>query len=203
MNIWKTGCVVAVVAAAGLGGMGAPLAIAQQQQAPERSLSEIDWPDAEADAIRDGTEPILPGRADARRLQFSARQLQDASDLTIPLLMPRSLLESNRRNQLDEPLSLESALNDYSAEAKLAPRSYLVQGTRVVFETASAVPADPVPADVYVEKTLYGVEATFERYGAVYSITIFCADPEGDPECAEEARVRGLVSDMTLATQTR
>ncbi len=134
-------------------------------------------------------------------MQFGPAQLARAEGLEIPLLMPKSLLAANRRNQLDEPLTLDSDENYYSSEAKLAPRSYLVSGTRVVFEIKGGVKPEPTVSEISVELAEWGVEATFERYGAMYSISIYCARPQEDPECTDEARVRELADDMVLATK--
>lgn len=176
---------------------------AQAEQTPERKLAPIDWPKAEADAAARRPVPIESGQSPRGvLLQFSPAQLARAGDLEIPLLMPKSLLDMNRRNQLDVPLTLESDKTNYSSEAQLAPRSYLVSGTRVVFEIKGGVKAAP-PAtdDVYVEIADWGVEATFERYGAMYSISIYCAQPQTDPECTQEDRVRELAAEMVLATK--
>lgn len=181
---------------------GAAPARAQSEQAPDRKLAPIDWPEAEADAARRPPEKIQAGRAPAGvLLQFSPAQLARAEGLEIPLLMPKSLLEANRLNQLDEPLTLDSDVNNYTSEAKLAPRSYLVSGTRVVFEIKGGVKPDPTQSEVSVEVAEWGVEATFERYGALYSISVYCARPQEDPECAKEDKVRALASEMVLATE--
>lgn len=171
------------------------------QQEPERKLAPIDWPKAEADAARRGVEPLEAGRERAGIfLHFSPAQLARAENLNIPLLMPKSLIQANRRNQLDEPLTLISDETNYSSEAKLAPRNYVVSGTQVVFEIPGGVKPVEAPSDVYVEFADWGIEATFERYGALYSIAIYCAAPQSDPECTQEDKVRALAGEMVLAT---
>lgn len=186
-------------------GLSAAIAAAAALAAPAsaQELSTIDWEAVDRDARAQGLESGRPSRS----VGFTSFEgVGDSADnLTIPVLLPQPLIEAGRRNQLDQPLELLAGVNNYSAEAQNAPRSYLVQGTRVFFESVPAVgdegADDPAPAtqEVVLTRTLYGVEASFERYGAVYSVTIFCADPARDPECAEDSTIRFLAAQMILA----
>lgn len=168
-----------------------------QDAVPPGENSEIDWEQVRRDAEAQGLDTGDPREG----LGFTSFEGVggDASELRIPVLLPSSLIEAGRLNQLDEPLQLTASVNTYSAEAVDAPRSYLITGTRIVFDGVAPAEGQQTSGELFVEISVYGVEASFERYGAVYSITIFCADPRTDPECTEEDTARRLASEMILA----
>ncbi len=168
-----------------------------QQSAPRPVIGSVDWEAADADARALGIEGARPAQSPTVTAAVGGRA--NASGLRVPLLLPTSLIEAGRLGQLDEPLRLVAETFSYTAEAKAAPRSYLVQGTRYIFEVDEVEFDATAPVgEVYVERLEYGIEASFERYGVLYSVTIFCADPVGDEECAEEDTVRRLASEMAL-----
>lgn len=168
-----------------------------QELVPSGQLGEIDWEAVERDAAAAGLESGRPQRSDG--LTTFEDGGAAAANLTIPVLLPSSLVAAGRLNQLDQPLELIASRNAYSAEAANAPRSYVVQGTRVFFEDDGAAIDEQAAADLSINRLEYGVEVSFERYGAVYTVTIFCADPVRDPECAGDTRIRQLASEMSLA----
>lgn len=173
-----------------------------QSNAPvaEPTISSIDWEAARRDAARQGVENPVAGGDDGQ-LSFGGESDSPTNELAIPLLAPRSLIEASRLGQLDAPMRLIARENDYSLLAENAPRQYQIQGTQIVFRTANsgAVDLSRPPSPPEIEFLEYGVELSFERYGAVYSITIYCAEPRHDPECAEERRVRGFFGEMVFA----
>lgn len=189
-----------VLAAAALalsgGAGGLERAFAQETVSPGANV-EIDWEQVRRDAEAQGLDTGDPREG----LGFTSFEGVggDVSQLQIPVLLPSSLVEAGRLNQLDEPLQLTASVNTYSAEAVDAPRSYLITGTRVVFDGEQPPESQETASEVFVDNSVYGIEASFERYGAVYSITIFCADPRNDPECVEEDTIRRLAEEMRLA----
>jgi hypothetical protein len=55
-----------------------------------------------------------------------------------------------------------------------------------------------IPTDgVVIEHTEFGLDASFSRFGAAYSISLECADPT-DRRCIDDAFVRGLISRLTV-----
>lgn len=170
-----------------------------------RGVSTIDWEAARRDAQAQGLDSPRPERAGrSGLLSFGGGAESSARQLLIPLLLPASLTAASRAGETDAPMALTARVDDYSAEVKDTPRSYLIVGQRVFFETegAGAPPAEPqAPVDedaMFVEQLEYGVELSFERYNAVYSITILCSLPRVDPECAREDRVRELAREMAF-----
>lgn len=175
----------------------------QEEQGVTRTLSPIDWPRVQSEAAEAGAPNVAPGGGGLASFEGSGRN--SADNLQLPVLLPSSLIAANEAGELDEPLELLARTNDFSAEAKRGPRSYLIQGTRYVFQApeGAAEPAPEVQAEeasdpVTVEKSEYGISATFQRYGAVYTIEIFCALPPADAECNDEAKVRELAAEMTF-----
>ncbi|MEM9726677.1 MAG: hypothetical protein AAF909_14625 [Pseudomonadota bacterium] len=166
-------------------------------EAASRSLNQVDWAAAQRDAQAAGVAQVAPGGG---LLSFEGTGRASADNLQIPVLIPRSLIEASRDGALDQPMELLARTNDYSVEARIAPNSFLISGTRVVFETDAEIRrAIPAVEEVYVEPNEYGITASFERYGAVYTIEIFCPLPTADPLCLEETRVRTLAAEMTFA----
>lgn len=160
-------------------------------------LAPIDWDAVERDAEEAGVFTADP-REGATLSTFEGGGAA-FSGLSIPVLLPSSIIEAGQFNQLDEPLEVVARRHDYSAEAKIAPRSYQITGTRFVFDTAEGAVESDEPSNIFVEQAVYGMEASFERYGAFYTITIYCADPVNDPECVDEARARALAEEMIIA----
>lgn len=195
----KAGVAAALIALAG--GLSAIFGDQAETQTtaptPRPGTLEVDWGEAERDGASTGrsARPQETETVDAVTGGDAA-----AVELEMPLLMPTSLIEAGRAGQLDQPLKLISEKLYYSAEAKAAPRSYLIQGTRYVFDVdeVDEVGAEIDPTQASIENLEYGIEATFQKYGVVYSVSIFCADPNNDPQCSEEDTVRRLVSEMTL-----
>lgn len=56
-----------------------------------------------------------------------------------------------------------------------------------------------IPGDgIVIEHTEFGLDASFNRFGAAYSISLECADPVGDKRCADDAFIRGLVARLIV-----
>lgn len=183
-----------ILGAAALAMVGTP---GLADEPPPGDLSPIDWNSVEQDAEREGVYTARP--QEGATLSTFEGGGAAFSGLSIPVLLPASLIEAGQLNQLDEPLALVARRHDYSAEAKIAPRSYQITGTRFVFDAPEGGEPSDAASEVFVEGAVYGIEASFERYGAFYTITIYCADPGRDPVCTEETRVRELAAEMAIA----
>jgi hypothetical protein len=54
-----------------------------------------------------------------------------------------------------------------------------------------------MPTDgLVIEAGEAGLDVDFNRFGAAYSLSIQCDEPEGDKRCSDQAYVRGLVDRM-------
>ncbi|HEV7352633.1 MAG TPA: hypothetical protein VGN74_05845 [Brevundimonas sp.] len=62
--------------------------------------------------------------------------------------------------------------------------------------TAVRAPGVDRPQDVQVERTEYGVDVAFSRYGAVYSVSFICTAPNG-ASCSE-AEATGFAASLVL-----
>jgi hypothetical protein len=55
-----------------------------------------------------------------------------------------------------------------------------------------------IPVDgIVIERTEVGMDASFRRFGAAYSISLECADPT-DFRCTDEAFIRGLIARLMV-----
>jgi len=55
------------------------------------------------------------------------------------------------------------------------------------------------PDALRVSATEFGQVASFNRYGAAYSVTLECDDPQTDPRCADDVLVRRLARSLVIA----
>lgn len=58
-----------------------------------------------------------------------------------------------------------------------------------------AAPAAPTLENVVIERVEYGVDVSFTRFGAVYNVSIDCAQPETDFNCSD-AGARALIAQL-------
>lgn len=58
-----------------------------------------------------------------------------------------------------------------------------------------APPAAPTLENVVIERVEYGVDVSFTRFGAVYNVSIDCAQPETDFNCSD-AGARALIAQL-------
>lgn len=183
----------------------APLAVAQDA-APtvERGLSDVDWDKVREDVMRLGAFGAVPASG---RGAIGFSDLERTGDSTnVPVLLPKSLVRRSRLNTMAEPVRLSLKENRYSATCRTDSRSYLVQGTRIVFsnDATAAIPTtlnDDLPsalANALVDETDYGVELSFELYGVVYSVGVFCDDPTTDAACQSDGLARSLAAEMSF-----
>lgn len=69
-----------------------------------------------------------------------------------------------------------------------APGEATAVRSREATARPAAPPAPPAPTlqDVAIERTEYGLDISFVRFGAVYNMAIACDAPETDPRCSDE-----------------
>lgn len=60
----------------------------------------------------------------------------------------------------------------------------------------TGLPAAGGKAPLYVQRTEYGVDASFGRGGALYSVTLTCAQAE-DRRCTDESFLRTLIAGLS------
>lgn len=59
--------------------------------------------------------------------------------------------------------------------------------------------AGRIPADgIVIDGSEAGINASFNRFGAAYSISLECASPESDSRCTQPAYIRGVIARLTV-----
>jgi hypothetical protein len=59
--------------------------------------------------------------------------------------------------------------------------------------------AGRIPPDgIIVDGSEAGMNASFNRFGAAYSISLECASPQTDPRCTDPAFIRGVIGRLTV-----
>ena len=77
--------------------------------------------------------------------------------------------------------------------------TWVVQGDRVATLDPDLAPATwraPTWSEPYVSRNEGIAEATFLAFGASYTVSVECADPERDVRCTGEAALRQAVADL-------
>jgi hypothetical protein len=171
------------------GGKGAAAAAAA---AAPPAAATIDWPAARRQARLDADG----AGAGARYAGMLAGVRRKMSTIAIPVLLPAEA-------ELASDLELFPNGAFYSASCSYEGMSVLVTGSGRVFAVspkaargAGDLPA-PSPDGVSVTPTEAGLEASFSRFGASYSVALDCRRP-GDRRCAAPGYLRGLVSRMVV-----
>jgi hypothetical protein len=132
-------------------------------------------------------------------LKFIATQKVLIDQITIPVLLPSEPL-------LAEHLRIFPNAAHYAVSSSSPGMSFHMTGHGRAFDLMpAAVRRLPradlrarIPADgVVIEHTEFGLDASFNRFGAAYSISLECADP-ADPRCTSDVFVRGLISRLMV-----
>jgi hypothetical protein len=197
----RTGALLTVVA-----GMGALALAASAQQ--QRSLSAviappspaqsrpvaIDWAAAQKQAQSGVTE-----RGRALNAKFIAANRAEIAKIAIPVLLPGD-------PDLAQGLRIFGNGAYYTASSSSNGMSFVLTGSGRAFplspRTVRALPgaglAGRIPADgISVEGTEAGLDASFGRFGASYSISLECRTPT-DPRCNDQGYVRGVIARLTV-----
>ncbi|MCI4662125.1 MAG: hypothetical protein MRY63_09930 [Neomegalonema sp.] len=176
-----------------------------QPQLLERGISSVDWEKVRKDAAQSGLFGAVPASGNGA-VGFS--DLERVGDATsVPVMLPKSLVRRSRLGLLEKPIRLSLKENRYSASCRTQARSYLIQGTRVVFSAQNNAEIPPTLNEdlaqamraALVDRTDYGVELSYELYGVAYSVGVFCSDLTQDAACQDDGFVRQLASEMSLS----
>jgi len=154
----------------------------------------IDWAAAGSYA-RSG--PAERGRGINAR--FIAANKPAIDTVTIPVLLP---------GDPDLAAGLRFFPNGafYTVSSRVPGMAFTLTGAGRAFPlppaTARALPnglAGRIPPDgIVIETGESGIDASFTRFGAAYSISLACDNPAADPRCASEAYIRGVISRLTV-----
>ncbi len=132
-------------------------------------------------------------------LRFIAANQALIDQTTIPVLLPSE--PPLARNLMIFPNGAHYAISSHSGGM-----SFHLTGHGRAFDLApAAVRRLPradfrarIPADgVVIEHSESGIDASFNRFGAAYSISLECADP-ADRRCNDEMFVRGLIQRLMV-----
>jgi hypothetical protein len=95
----------------------------------------------------------------------------------------------------------------YTASSKSNGMSFVLMGSGRAFPVspgaAKGLPggslAGRIPADgIVIDGSEAGINASFNRFGAAYSISLECANPKTDPRCNNPAYIRGLIGRLMV-----
>jgi hypothetical protein len=180
----RTGAVLTIVA--GLTGMA--LAVSAQRLRAEHAAaptpgpprtSAIDWAAARAASRQDAPRLLAGNRAAIAKI-------------SIPVLLPSD-------PDLSADLRIFGSGTSYSASSKVGDMSFILTGSARAFPVP-ARPARPlqIPADgILIGRSEVGLDASFMRFGATYSIEMECREG-ADRRCADEAYLRGVISRLAV-----
>ena len=197
----RTGALLTVVAGAGALAIAASAqqqrqlaaAVAPPSPAQSRPMA-IDWGAAQKEARSGVTE-----RGRALNAKFIAANRAEIAKVAIPVLLPGD-------PDLAQNLRIFGNGAYYTASTSSNGMSCVLTGSGRAFplspRTVRALPraglADRIPADgVAIEGTEGGLDASFSRFGASYSISLECRTPT-DPRCNDQSYVRGVIARLTV-----
>ncbi|WP_300530310.1 hypothetical protein [Maricaulis sp.] len=166
-------------------------------------IMPIDWDQVRAD-VRAQNARDANFTATARLVQRFPQPQNDqaiqANSTRLPVLMP----SRTSLGLAEEPVVLLFPQEDFFTISITGPDILIeVFGTRL----AHARAPDPVTLrrlrtsdgdGLRITRTEYGAEANFSRYGAAYSVTVECDNPETDPRCTQADYVRGLALNLGI-----
>jgi hypothetical protein len=178
----------------------APAAVAQPPLAvvrptPADTALVIDW--ATAGKETRGDAAIKGARLNAR---FIAANRGEIDKITIPVLLPGE-------PDLADNLRIFANGVHYTATSRSRDMSFVLTGHGRAFsvsrEAGRALPGGDlkvrIPHDgLVIQGGEGGVDASFNRYGASYSISLECAKPETDMRCNGDAYIRSVISRLMV-----
>lgn len=163
---------------------------------PARSRAlPIDWPAANKQA-----RVPVNGRGQRVNLRFIAANRAAIDQVTIPVLLPGD-------PDLAPALRIFPNGAFYTVSSSSGGMSFVLTGAGRAFPlapgTAKALPggelSSRIPTDgVVIEPTEAGIDASFGRYGATYSIALECAQSHADPRCKDDGYLRGVMARLMV-----
>jgi hypothetical protein len=148
-----------------------------------------------------GRQALAPINQRGRQLnlKFIAANQAEIDKTSVPVLLPTE-------PPLAAHLRIFTRPRHYAASSESNGMSFHMTGHGQAFDlgqkTLRRLPGAAlrarIPADgVVIERTEAGVDASFSRYGAAYSVSLECADP-ADRRCADEAFIRGMIARLMV-----
>ena len=132
--------------------------------------------------------------------KFISANAAAINSVQIPVLLPGDPdLAANLRIFPNGPF--------YTVSSKSAGMSFVLMGSGRAFPvapgTAKGLPggglAGRIPADgIVIDGSEAGISASFNRFGASYSISLECASPLADPRCTSPAYIRGVIGRLMV-----
>tara|TARA_R110000868_G_scaffold165291_1_gene398219 strand:- start:2633 stop:3346 length:714 start_codon:yes stop_codon:yes gene_type:complete len=164
----------------------------------------INWDQARADARRQGATSnpaVTAARVAPEMPRPSNREAGNVAETRLPVLVPNMGILSSS----PPPTVLLFPQPDFYT-LSISGDGLVIEvfGTRL----AHAIAPDPLsarqlratgPDDLRVSATEYGQVADFNRYGAAYTVTLECDNPQSDPRCADDELVRRLARSLVIA----
>lgn len=187
------------------GALALLVALPAGGQTQQQQRASIDWGAAQRDQAAQARQA---NQVTAARTQPPAprnARPQDLQAVTLPVLIPvlpgaRTALAGGEAGMLVFP-------NEDFYAASMVIDGLLVEafGTRL----ANAQISEPIAArrlqggrdaeGFAVTATESGQTVDFTRYGAAYSVTLECEDPEADPRCTDPDFAKSIARSMVIA----
>lgn len=187
-----------LVLAASLGACGTlwPFHPAGAEPGEVRDVYQpVDW-----EAVKQRAEERRADRAEAPVKALPRRDDHEAlRQVRIPVLLPNP----PEMPDMVRDMRVFPKPHSYAASLRLPDMLVEVFGTHV----AKALPEGAAPpegamrmasADYILERTEYGYELSFARWGCSYNIAITCDDPRGNERCRAPAFVTHLADTMDM-----
>ena len=171
-----------------------PAAAVQQPVVPQQIYLQIDWAAARAAAAR------LQKNEQNSILRSAKRRAPMADRLTLPLLLPGD-------KKLNDNLKLYTTHDhQYSATSKQEGAIVELIGSRIAAVAPPQAAEELAPLRLSaerargyrIERTEYGLDISFTRFGAAYNISVLCDDPYKDERCAKDDYAIGLVESANV-----
>lgn len=181
-----------------------------------RPLSPIDWNTAAVDMRRDiarmnqdTPSTFVPTQPPPRVPPFTNTPPSELMRPRLPVLLPLEVEPTSTRG--DEEGGGESGMmffaSDYFYSASFHRRGimYQITGSRVIHavESSAAIAGQYMAMTdaqgQLVTRTEFGLELSFNRYGAAYTLLIACSNPDENAECRDENTVRAMAGRLVVA----
>ncbi len=155
----------------------------------------VDWT-----AVRRLANAPVNQRGQAVNAKFIAANRGGINSVTIPVLLPGE-------PDLAPGLRFFPNGDFYTVSSSSNGMSFVLSGAGRAFPlppaTARGLPngslKSRIPADgIVIEQTEAGIDASFNRYGAAYSIALECAKSHDDPRCKDAVYLRGVISRLVV-----
>lgn len=181
-----------------------------QTQIQDTRLRTIDWQAVERDQAIQARRDLSSTQAFANRPNFvpiTGASREDVDAARLPLLIPRineAYTSPPEFEGAERGLFLFVHPNFYNATFYIEGAMVELMGTRVVH---ARLPATAQSQRVgillnsengFVTRTESGIEMSFDRYGASYTISLSCDDVEGDPRCLEPSFVQSIARSLEI-----